>query len=96
MVVYKVRKMLADIMGLEAEDIPGTMALTKSNRVDPLDLAKWIIACEKEFKITIHDEDVLAFRCINDAAAYIDEMLSLGLNEMPERTDEDRVAWFYE
>ena len=96
MAVYKVRKMLADILGMEAEDIPGHMALTKDNGVDPLGLAKWIIACEKEFRITINDEAVLAFHCVNDTAAYIDNMLSLGLNEMPERTEEDRVAWFYE
>lgn len=96
MVVLKVRKLLSEIIGVEAEDITSMMPLTKDNGVDPLDIAKLIIACEKEFKVTIHDEDVLDFRCAYDIAAYIDNLLSLGLFDMPERTEEDRTAWFYE
>ncbi len=96
MVVLKVRKLLAEIIGVEAEDVTIRMPLTKDNGVESLDIAKLIIACEKEFKVTIHDEDVLDFHCAQDIAAYIDNLLSLGLNDMPERTEEDRVAWFYE
>lgn len=96
MVVLKVRKLLSEIIGVEAEDITTRMPLTKDNGVDPLDIAKLIIACEKEFKVTIHDEDVLSFHCAGNIADYIDNLLSLGLNEMPERTEEDRTAWFYE
>jgi acyl carrier protein len=96
LVVFKVRKMLSDIIGVEAADVPIKMALTKDNGVYPLDIAKLVIACEKEYKVTIHDEYVLTFRCVGDLADYIDNLLSLGLNEMPERTEEDRTAWFYE
>ncbi len=96
MVILKVRKLLAEIIGVEAVDITSRMPLTKDNGVDPLDIAKLIIACEKEFKVTIHDEDVLDFHCAYDIAAYIDNLLSLGLNDIPERTEEDRTAWFYE
>lgn len=96
MVILKVKKLLVEIIGVEAEDVTARMPLTKDNGVDPLDIAKLIIACEREFKVTIHDEDVLDFHCAGDIAAYIDNLLSLGLNEMPERTEEDRTAWFYE
>jgi acyl carrier protein len=88
--------MLSDIIGVEAEDVPIKMALTKDNGVYPLDIAKLVIACEREYKVTIHDEYVLTFRSASDMADYIDNLLSLGLNEIPERTEEDRVAWFYE
>jgi acyl carrier protein len=96
LVILKVRKLLAEILSVEAEDVTARMPLTKDYGVDPLDIAKLIIACEREFKVLIYDEDVLDFRCVSDIAAYIDNLLSLGLNEMPERTEEDRTAWFYE
>ena len=96
MVIHKVTRMLADIISADEEDISPKMPLTGVNGVYPIDLAGLIIACEKEFRITIHDEDVLTFGCIADLAAYIDQMALDGLAETPERTEEDRTAWFYE
>lgn len=96
MVIQKVRRLLADIISVEPEDITAAMTLTYDNGVDPIDVAALVIACEKEFKVTIHDEDVAGFGCAGDLAAYIDKLLEAGLYEMPERTEEDRTAWFYE
>ena len=96
MVIHKVKKMLADIISIDPEDISSRMALTKANGVDPIDVACLVIACEKEFGITIHDEDVLAIRSVAGLAAHIDQMLNDGINEPAERTEEDRTAWFYE
>lgn len=96
MVVHEVEKLLSDIIGVEADEIVATTTLSKRNGVEPLDVAKLIIACEKKFKLTIHDEDVHTFLCIGDLAAYIDQKLSEGYADTPEITDEDRVAWYYE
>ncbi len=96
MVIRKVKELLADIISADAQDIETNMTLTKDNGVEPLDKAKLMIACEKEFKITIHDEDVHAFRRVRDLAAYIDQTLSDGLANPPEFSDEDRTAWYYE
>ncbi len=96
MVIYKVIKLLADILSVEPADISAKMTLTRDNGVEPIDVAALVIACEKEFKITIHDEDVSAFTCAAGLAAHIDQMLEAGLADTPELTDEDRTAWFYE
>lgn len=96
MVIHKVRRLLAEIISVDAEDIMPRMALTSGRGVTPIDVASLIIACEKEFKITIHDEDVLTFGCVADLAAHIDQMLEEGQAEPTERTQEDRTAWFYE
>ena len=96
MVIDKVRRMLSDIIGVPSEQVSGRMTLTKQNGVELLDIAKLVIACEREYKITIHDEDVQAFSSLEDLAAYIDQLLSDGLYEMRDVTDEDRIAWYYE
>ena len=96
MVIFKVNKLLADIISVDPEDISAKMPLTRDNGVEPIDIAALVIACEKEFRITIHDEDVSTFACTADLAEHIDQMLEAGLNEIPERTEEDRTAWFYE
>ena len=96
MVILKVRRLLADILGMDQEDVPSKMTLNKDSGVEPLDIASLVIACEKEFKLTIHDEDVLYFKTVADLSAYIDRMLDEGLSDTPEVTEEDRTAWFYE
>ena len=96
MVIQQVRRLLADILCIDLEDVSTKSALTQDFGVEPLDLASLIIACEKTYKLTIHDEDVLTFKNIADLAAYIDQMLDEGLNDAPEVTEEDRTAWFYE
>lgn len=88
--------MLSEILSVDQEDIPAYMPFTRENGVNPMDVASLVIACEKEFKITIFDEDVLALQCIADLAAHIDKMLEDGLFDAPAITEEDRTAWFYE
>ncbi len=95
MVVGKVRRMLSDLLGVEADTIFAMTALNKENDVDAIDVAKLVIACEKQYKITIHDEDVLTFRTVGELSAHIDQMLLDGL-DAPELTDEERTAWYYE
>ena len=96
MVIHKVRALLADIISVAPEDIKSKMTLTHDNGVDPIDVAALVIACEKEYKVIIHDEDIPSFGCVADLATYIDKLLEAGLYDMPERTEEDRTAWFYE
>jgi len=96
LVIHKVKRMLSDIISVDPEDIASRMALTRENGVNPIDVSCLIIACEKEFGIIIHDEDVLTFGRVADLAAHIDQMISDGMNEPAERTEEDRTAWFYE
>ena len=96
MVILQVRRLLAGILSVDPEDVSPKMGLTRDFGVEPIDLASLVIACEKEFKLTIHDEDVLTFASVAGLAAHIDRMIDEGLNDTPEVTEEDRTAWFYE
>lgn len=95
MVFFWVRKMLSDIIGVEPETITARASLLNGGGVDPIDVAKLVIACEKRFHITVHDEDVLTLRSVGELCAHIDQMLADGL-DAHELTDEERTAWYYQ
>lgn len=96
MVIQKVKGLLAGVLGIEQDEVTSKMTLTNDSGVDPIDLASLIIACERAFKLTIHDEDVLQLKTVSDLAAYIDRMIDEGFVDTPEVTEADRTAWFYE
>lgn len=96
MVIRRVRELLAQILGADMEVITADMPLTRGSGVEPMDIAKLVIACEQVFGVPIQDEDVHAFRCPDDLAAYIDRLIDEGLANKIELTDEDRLPWFYE
>lgn len=76
MVFQKVAKILAEIIEVDCEDITLETELTNENGIKAVDVAKLVIECEKKFKITIHDEDVHNFRCVNDMVEYIKKIQS--------------------
>ncbi len=96
MTFMKVAELLAQIVPIREEEILPSTALTKERGVEPLDLVKLIIACEKKFKIIIHDEDVHQFKCVGDIVNYIDGHLEEGTTELALHDETQRRAWFYE
>ena len=76
MVFQKVAKILTEIIGIDDEDITNETELTSEYGIKPIDVAKLVIECEKKFNITIHDEDVHNFRCVNDIVEYIKRIQS--------------------
>ncbi len=76
MVFQKTAAILAEILDIDDEEINPETRLTIDNGITALNIAKLVIECEKEFKITIHDEDVQYFKCINDIAEYIEKILA--------------------
>lgn len=71
MVFEKVAKILAEIIGIDYEDITPETELTREYGIKAVDVAKLVIECEKRFKVTIHDEYVHNFKCVNDIVKYI-------------------------
>lgn len=71
MVLQKVVAILAEIMGIDNEDISLKTELTGSNGIKPVDVAKLVIECEKKLHISIHDEDVHQFQTVHDLVKYI-------------------------
>lgn len=76
MVFQKVAKILADIIGVDTEDITSETELTKVNGIKAVDVAKLVIECEKKFDITIHDEEVHNFKRVKDIVEYIKRIQS--------------------
>ncbi|AGA68019.1 acyl carrier protein [Desulfitobacterium dichloroeliminans LMG P-21439] len=71
MAFQKIASILAEIIGIDDEDITPDTELNREYGIKPVDLAKLIIECERTFQITIHDEDVYRFRYVHDLMEYI-------------------------
>jgi acyl carrier protein len=71
-----VAKILAEIIELDYEDITPETELTIDNGIEAVNIAKLVIECEKKFHITIHDENVHNFKCVNDIVEYIKRIQS--------------------
>ena len=87
--------MLIRILAIRDDEIEPDTAFAKDNDIELLDVAKLVIACERRFRVTIHDEDVHTFTCANDVAAYVDALLADGSNDLALHDDDDRTAWYY-
>lgn len=83
----------AEITGMLPENITPSTSMKKMRA---LDRAALVIACEKRYRMTIHDEDVWDFETLGDLALYIQEHLNDGRDNFAAPTDADRDAWYYE
>lgn len=76
MVFEKLARILAENIGADEEDITLETELKPEYGIEPVDIAKMIIECEKEFNITIHDEDVHTFKKLEDVVVYVNKIIS--------------------
>lgn len=75
--IYRIiKKLLAEILNVEEEDILPETELAINDRSDAINVARLIIECEKGFKITINDEDVHTFKHVSDLVYYIRKLQS--------------------
>lgn len=95
MVFYQLAGLLAAIWGFHAA-VPTPETSLGADRIAPLDLARLVIASERQWHITLFDDQVLACRTLGDLAAHIEGLLADALDDRPEVTDDDRLAWYYE
>lgn len=71
MVLNKVIYLLAEIIGVDDEDINERTEFTEEYEIGPIDVAKLIIAVEKEFNIVVHDDKAAFFENVKDVMDYI-------------------------
>lgn len=76
MVFEKLTRILAENIGADEEDITLETELKPECGIEPVDIARMIIECEKEFNITIHDEDVHTFEKLEDVVVYVNKIIS--------------------
>ena len=71
LVFQKVAALLAEILGIDDEDISMNTKLSREEGITSVDIAKLIIECERTVQVRIHDEDVHGFQYVTDLVTYI-------------------------
>ncbi len=72
-VAAKVKEIIVDELGVEADKVNTDASFVDDLGADSLDTVELIMAFEEEFEIDIPDEDAEQMRTVGDAVAYIDE-----------------------
>ena len=72
----KVTDLIIEKLGVEAEDITPEASFTNDLGADSLDTVELIMEFEKEFDVTIPDEDAEKISTVGDAIAYLTEKTS--------------------
>ncbi|MDE5980603.1 MAG: acyl carrier protein [Bacteroidaceae bacterium] len=69
----KVKAIIVDKLGVDEADVVETANFTQDLGADSLDTVELIMEFEKEFGITIPDDDAEKITTVGDAIAYIKE-----------------------
>lgn len=75
-VAEKVKSIIKDFLGVEAENITPKASFTTDLGADSLDLVELIMEFENAFDIKIPDEDAEKIGTVSDAIAYIEQKLT--------------------
>ena len=69
----KVKAIIVDKLGVEEADVVSTASFTNDLGADSLDTVELIMEFEKEFSISIPDDQAEKIATVGDAIAYIEE-----------------------
>ncbi|MGI6257892.1 MAG: acyl carrier protein [Anaerovoracaceae bacterium] len=69
----KVRDIIVDQLGVEADAVTNETHLMKDLEADSLDAVEIIMAIEEEFDIEVPDEDAEKFQRVGDIVKYVEE-----------------------
>ena len=69
----KVTEIIVDKLGVEEEDVKLEASFTNDLGADSLDTVEMIMEFEKEFDVTIPDEDAEKISTVGDAISYLKE-----------------------
>lgn len=72
-IASKVKAIIVDKLGVDENEVTPTASFTNDLGADSLDLVELIMEFEKEFGISIPDEDAEKIGTVNDAIAYIEK-----------------------
>ncbi len=71
-VASKVQAIIVDKLGVEASEVTNEASFTNDLGADSLDTVELIMEFEKEFNITIPDDQAEKIATVGDAVAYIE------------------------
>jgi acyl carrier protein len=69
----QVKKIVVEKLGVKPEDVTENATFVNDLGADSLDVVEFVMEVEKEFKITVPDEDAAKLERVGDAVKYIDE-----------------------
>ena len=72
----KVKAIIVDKLGVEESQVTAEANFQAALNADSLDTVELIMEFEKEFNITIPDEDTQKISTVGDAIAYVKEALA--------------------
>ncbi|MCQ2574806.1 MAG: acyl carrier protein [Alphaproteobacteria bacterium] len=68
----KVKKIVCDKLGVDAAKVTETASFVNDLGADSLDFVEFVMEVEKEFNITVPDEEATKLVTVGDAVKYID------------------------
>mgnify|MGYP005887866575 FL=1 len=72
-IASKVQKIIVDKLGVEESEVVATASFTNDLGADSLDTVELIMEFEKEFGISIPDDQAEKIQTVGDAISYIEE-----------------------
>ncbi|MDR2358627.1 MAG: acyl carrier protein [Prevotellaceae bacterium] len=72
-VASKVKAIIVDKLGVDENEVTPTASFTNDLGADSLDTVELIMEFEKEFNITIPDENAEKISTVGDAIAYVEQ-----------------------
>ncbi len=72
-VAAKVKAIIVDKLGVDEAEVTPTASFTNDLGADSLDTVELIMEFEKEFSISIPDEDAEKITTVGDAISYIEK-----------------------
>ena len=71
-IASKVQKIIVDKLGVEESEVTPTASFTNDLGADSLDTVELIMEFEKEFSISIPDDQAEKIQTVGDAISYIE------------------------
>lgn len=68
----QVKKIIVEKLGVKEDQITEKATFVNDLGADSLDVVEFVMEVEKEFSITIPDEDAIKLQTVGDAVKYID------------------------
>lgn len=72
-IAERVRKIIVDQLGVEADEVTESASFVDDLGADSLDVVELVMAFEEEFDLEIPDEDAEKITTVGDAIRYIKE-----------------------
>lgn len=69
----RVKEIVVDTLGVDAEEVTETASFTKDLGADSLDLFELVMALEDEYETKIPTEDLEQIQTVADVIAYLDK-----------------------